>query len=352
MHFKQTELIFNERIHAIDFIRLFIYLAIASFHFQDIVWFNQGYIFSSNSLAWHLTEQYARTFSYGGQIVVLITFFLIGFRENTKQKLKSVLYGSLVASILMDFANYTKNGSLLIWDIYPLIFTGTLILLLSIYFSKNFSLVLGVLGILMLNIKFWEKLNNVELAFKLKIALVGDCNSLFADWPILPWIGLIWFSFALGQWCYSNLNSCSLNTISKIEIFLWLIFLSFSVVFFNSYRNVPTNDNWACFVFRQEPYLFISQLILYIFLIRISLLKKINDIFSQFKISILVSRLQLSKNFGLFYLTHYLIIVLIYSLYKNLFSNNAIISFLIFIISFPLSEIILNKLITLLKNKA
>lgn len=339
----------NKRIHLLDFIRLFVYLAIVSFHFQDIVWFDQGYFFANSSLIWHLTEQYARTFSYGGQIILLLTFFLIGFNNNTQTKLRNIIIGSFVASLLMDIANYTKNGAYFIWDIYPLIFVGTCLIYLVLKINKNLIPALGLLGLILINIKFWQFETNLNLNYKLQIALFGDCNTQFADWPIFPWIGLIWLSYAIGNWGYNNIGLIR-KPLSKFEYVIWAILLIYSLLFFNSYRQVPTDDGWACFVFRQEPYKIISQLLLYIFLIRIAFISSINQFLARRSITQLLTRLELSKNFGIFYLTHYLTMVLTFYLLKNNFVNSAEISFVVMLSTLVLTEALIKSIRYLIKK--
>ncbi|MGZ3690160.1 MAG: hypothetical protein ACXVAX_01575 [Pseudobdellovibrio sp.] len=333
------------RIHLIDYIRCILYLAIASFHFVSIVWVDRGYAFGGVTSYWWMTEQYARTFVYGGHIILTLTFALMGFRQDSNPKLKKILIGSALGAVLMSIADYPENNSFFIWDIYPLIFVGTSVLLIA---RRHFSF-LAVLGFLLLQFKFWNFLEWTGSSVELKAAVVGDCLNDYGNWPLLPWVGLIWFSFGLGKWAYRFREK--LQVLHSSEWILWVLIICFGVYNFNSYRYAPSNVKWACYVFRREPYEFLSQLFLYILLFRIALLNRVQKTFEKFFLSKWIEGLYFTRSFGLFYMTHYLLMSGTFFFFKDYFAEKELVSFAVFIFQLILAEILMRSVSTLLKNK-
>jgi uncharacterized membrane protein len=340
----------DRRIHLIDYIRCILYLAIASFHFVSIVWIDHGYYFSDTSVFWWGTEQYARTFVYAGQIILSLTFALMGFRKQSSAKLKRILIGSAVGAVLMAVADYPENNSFFIWDIYPLIFAGTAVLILAVKCGKKFVYALAVIGLILLHFSFWDYLPLENFSVEVRAALVGDCVRQFADWPLLPWIGLIWLSFGLGQLAFRYAQK--LQQVHRNEWAVWAVILACGIYNFNSYRSTPTDVSWACFVFRRSPSEFLAILFLYLLLFRVALLSQVQLLFEGRRLSVFIQRLYFTRNFGLFYLAHYLLMAFSFQFFASYFANDALISFLVFIFLPVLTEIILRIVFSILsKNK-
>ena len=335
----------------IDYIRCFLYLAIASFHFVSIVWIDKGYAFSSVTSLWNVTEQYARTFVYSGQIILALTFALMAFRADSAKKLKRIIMGSAVAAVLMAVADYPDNHSLFIWDIYPLVFAGALSLYLSIKYAPRLLDPLAVVGLMLLQLSFWDILPFTNTSIEVRAALVGDCVQKFADWPLLPWLGLIWFSFGVGKVAYSHQQK--LKAFHRIEIGPSLLILLLGIWHFNAYRNTPPDAGWACFVFRQAPEVFLSQLFLYLLLMRLSLLDSVQIFLENFRLTKNIQSLRFTRNFGLFYLVHYLLMAGAFYFFGKHFVNEPHISFAVFILLPVVAELALRLWFTIQsKSKA
>jgi hypothetical protein len=333
----------RNHLHLLDYIRCILYLAIASFHFVSIVWIDKGYAFSSESWLWTITEQYARTFVYSGQIILCLTFALMAYRPESKPKLRRIILGSALGAVLMAVADFPDNQSLWIWDIYPLVLTGALTLYLTLRLTPKAVYLLSAIGLTMLCFRFWELLPFENLGAELRYALVGDCTEHFADWPLLPWLGLIWFSFGIGRLGYVYRDT--LKKFHRIEIAPAAAILVFGIWHFNSYRRTPTNVEWACFVFRRSPVEFLSQLFLYVFLFRLALLENIQLTLAKRSLTQKLGGLRFSTNFGLFYLVHYILMASAFYFVGTTFKDSALNSFFLFAALPVLAEFILRAFI-------
>lgn len=295
----------NGRLHLVDYIRCMVYLAIASFHFTIMVRPTGEFIFSDVSVIWFGVQEYARHFVNGGQIILLLTFVLMGFNGSPEKKLKKILIGSFIAAFVMAVANFSESTLFWIWDIYPLIFLGALTLLVALWLSPRAVFLLAVLGAAGLSIPVWDLLNQWQGPLELRVMLVGDCRLNYADWPVLPWIGLIWLSFMIGD--FFKKYRLKLRRLTQLDLLIGAGLLVFWMVFLNGYRTLNDVTEWSCFSFRRPPVYFWSQLLFYILLIRLALADPVQNFLTRFRFSHQIGQLFFSRSFGVYYIFHYML---------------------------------------------
>lgn len=302
----------NKRFYGLDLIRSIAFLAIIVFHGTWSLWLDpSGPPDPFPTRIWRFFEFYARTFAFSGFTILFLTSFLVGFKENAYKKKYWLPFFLLLGWMFFSFCTFLKEKTYSFsWDIYPLLGIGFLSGFILLKQSRILKLLILSLSLSTLMIPIWE----LDIFYKapvfLQRVLIGQCPEDYADWPLIPWISLIWLGLLLGQWTQeqSRKYSWEFFRFRKLEIPLGIFILFCYWVHKDTYFYTQLGDGWACYTFRQSPYKFWTHLLFWALCIRVSLNPSVQNFLSQFKFLRFISRLYINRYFFLSYLTHYLVL--------------------------------------------
>lgn len=332
-----------------DLVKFFSFIAIIIFHFQWIVWYTYDvpeYILNY----WYgaalriPTEFYARLLSFSGFTIV----FMAGLNQG--QTAKNLAYNRnlflflLMGWIVFSLLIFGVDNFHLAWDVYPLLFVGLLSANVLQGSSELNRRMIGIFGFIMLFVPFWVFESNFADQFELQHILVGNCEKDFADWPVLPWIGLIWF----GYFCGGELRRLRQSNkyffkLKKLELTVWLILLGLSTHYFGAFYNVNLGEGFACAIFRFPWFIFWSHFIWPIFALRISLDLRVQKFIQSRKILMWIVSLRMVRKFWLAYIIHFAYIQLLGLIIDIVQPDHSSIGFsvlaLVYVTLFPLIEV-------------
>lgn len=295
----------KERIYGLDLIRLIAFPAIVIYHFSWVFWFEPP---DPYPLPLRILELYARFFSFSGFIVVFLSSFLIGFKSGEYKKHSWLPFFLLGAWFIFCFLTYLKEGdSNIDWDIYPLLLVGIVsgrLLLKQTRFSQNAFL---VFSLFLLLFPVWEFQNSFNLPPYLGRTLFGQCPEDYSDWPIFPWVGLMWLGMIGGSRMREGMQKGWDFGFRKWEYPLGIFLFAYFWQFKGAYFSVKLGDAWACFTFRQSPLIFWAHMLFWMALIRISFEPRVQNALKQNRYVLALSNLRISRYFFLSYILHYII---------------------------------------------
>ncbi|RYZ73011.1 MAG: hypothetical protein EOP05_10440 [Proteobacteria bacterium] len=325
----------------IDLVRLISLFAITVHHFIWVIWYTPDLTPVRGFLGWDLVEAYARFLSFSGHSILFLSCFLIGYSEIKALKTWRVVIFVAAGWILFCSFEKGENPVFWAWDIYPLIVFGLASGALLKQLSKKAVYAIGLLGFLMTWIPFWEFSAFDSLSLQWRHWLVGDCSVDLADWPILPWAGFIWAPYALGVWVRDRLTrglSNPLARFTKPEAAFWLIGCVVAFPNLGAFYKIILGPSFACYSFRQPPYIFWSHFIYVLFVLRLTVVDRVQNVLVKVRGLRLVSRLKVSTSFGLFYLVHYTLIEMCRAFLRVEIQSNIPFSFFVFAMILPVTE--------------
>jgi hypothetical protein len=293
------------RYYGLDLIRLVSFIAIAFFHISLIHYYELDVPLSEESIIAVWIEMYARSISFSGFTIVLLSSFLTGFSSGSlSHRLR--LFGVLsVAWIVLSSLMTPNYVSFLAWDIYPLYIVGIIFCTVSEIKLKPLITVAALTGFIMLWIPFWEYAHRIEMNNTLRNVLgFADCSQEIAEWPILPWIGLVFIGYGGGYWL-RHLGRKTGLPMTRIEWVAFPILLVLSLPYWGPFYEIQLGDQFSCEVYRMPPLIFWSHLIWVIFFMRLSVDPRINNWLSRFALARWISDLAISKKFWAAYLLNY-----------------------------------------------
>jgi len=303
----------SSRYLGLDLIRLFFFVSIIIFHATWFFWpQEEGPPFPAETFLWEWYLKVARTGAFGGFAILFLSSFLYGARGKfsfiPRSRLLFFVFGWASFSWMLQWRELTEFHWA--WDIYPLLLSG---FITAPWVLRQGTWIIYFSGGL-LSLPLW---NWVRLPFPwLQEALIGQCPQDYADWPLLPWIALLWLGARLGMWA-KNQDPDKLSHWNPKEKWIWI---PVSIGFFSSattYYQTPGGDAWACYTFRQSPWDFWMHLLFLGFLMRISLLDIAQQKLYGNPISQFLSSLALHRRFYLAYYVHYVAIFLVEVIRKN-----------------------------------
>lgn len=329
----------NKRFYIIDILRTCAFYCIMAFHSYNFIYWQDWVPSQHKGTPFYYIISPAYYLVISGFIVLAISFFLMG---HTLKKLadRTSLKVLLAIGTLLLFVTQGDRPFVevyLEWDIYHLLIAGTLSLFI-IDRSKMLTYVAGILGFILLCIPFWEIsfFQNLPLIFQ--HPLIGVCDEEGrGGWALLPWIGLIWFSFGFGKVCLQYKEM--LKEIPSRQEYIFICAAVFILVpYWGAYHSTTIGYNFPCFVHRQNPLNFWSEMFFVFYLMRLSLVTQWNDLMEKNRGTRFISNLYINKKFGLCYLIH-LLILSIASIYRENLQNSLFLFNMVVILLFPLTEI-------------
>jgi len=267
-----TEPLPKVRNHGIDLVRLLSFIAITFHHYTWVLWYAAP-PHEATHFGWHWIAAYARSISFSGHTVLFLSCYLIARTETRVAKTWKVVALVTIGWFIFCLFEWGQNPVFWIWDIYPLISLGLITCILALRISPAFLYMLGGLGFALTWFDFWNWSVFDSFTLQWRHWLVGDCKVDLADWPILPWIGIIWTPYAIGTWdrlTAGGPGKSRLGQWKKWEWGLWPALLLLSIPQLGAFYRIELGPMFACFSFRQAPPVFWSHFIFVVFLLRLS----------------------------------------------------------------------------------
>lgn len=331
------------RIEGFDLIRTLSFFTIATHHFGSKLWNLPLFTpFAESNKIWKILEVNAHLLSFSGQTILFLTTFLMALTSSLHEKAKKMIPILFLLWIVSNSFDYTPDTFFFSWDIFPLIAVGLIGVLFFYQLIPKARLALPTIGFILLSIPFWrsETLNAIPLFFRQ--ILIGDCINDLSDWPILPWIGLVFVGYGLGF--LAKEYQKGLLHFFKNEKYFWSVLLIWTPIYWGAYYVMPLGNRFACEGMRQEPLAFLAHLFSIIFLMRIMMLEKIRQKLKSSPWIVRISNLEINQNFGIAYFFHFFLIDLIIYFAQAQIANSPNLSAAIAIGLLPLTEISLRGL--------
>ncbi|MBP6217025.1 MAG: hypothetical protein KA436_00395 [Oligoflexales bacterium] len=335
----------NKQLHGFNIIRLLCFCALTTYH---VYWVLSSSVFNlpdnyPNLFIW-LIEHYARSMCFSGFGIVVLSSFLLGRSKKSLRERRGLFIflglGWTLFSVLLSLRDQTEFH--LAWDVYPLFLLG--ISSAYLIFRNTcgvFPLCALTCSLMLLFFPIWDLSLFRRLPYYVQEVLIGRCPEDYADWPILPWISLIWLGFWWGR-LYRDRGL--LSRFYPYELVLWLPGLLLFFQHKEAYYYTPIGEGWACHTFRQPPIAFLGHLSLWLLAIRLSCHEKVQSFLDKNRVVRMIGTLALSRYFFIAYLLHYLILFSLEGFYRY-YHINSLTSWTIAPIIVPLGAEITTRLL-------
>ncbi len=302
------------RFYGLDLIRLISFLAIAVFHISVIHFHSNHLDIGDRSIIILAIESFARSISFSGFTILFLSSLLTGLSGSTLAKRVKLFLFLFIGWVALCYLIHAKVNFLKTWDVYLLILLGLSTASIAEHISKKAIRFLTILGFVLLWIPFWEIGDFVENSFGLPIpwqSVLGlaNCPISFSEWPILPWIGLIWFGYGIGIEIKAlrQIGATDSLRLTKPEIAVWFVLLACSTINWGAYYNIKLVEFFRCQAYKMPPFVFWSHLIWPMALIRASIDDRVQAWLGRYRLIRWVTNLAISRHFWLAYATHYIL---------------------------------------------
>ncbi|MEO1482484.1 MAG: heparan-alpha-glucosaminide N-acetyltransferase domain-containing protein [Myxococcota bacterium] len=314
----------RERLILIDWIRLWAFLIIVTYHGSWILWPSKlGPPNPFPTAYWQALNDYSRPFSYSGYTIVFITAFVLGLKPrvfNGKRWLPLFLVGGWIVFSLVLWQR-EQSRFVIAWDIYPFLIVTFIVS--DVVLARMSGLARGVTVAVcagLLCVPFWSLEPVLPLSDAWKMVLVGICPEDFADWPLLPWSALVLGGVALGQ-LYRD-RPAETNLDIRPWEWLWIAGATFSFVYIAPfYRAAPLGDGWSCYIFRLPQSVFWSYFAGILALIRLAVAPSVQQLLKRHPFGRFPSTLGINRRFFAAYLSHYLFLAGFALLFRDRFAQ-------------------------------
>ncbi len=322
----------------LDLLRILSMLAIHIHHFLWHAFYELDDPLKSHWL-WAPIDAYARTLSFSGFSIVLLTSLLYGLTSRLERRRLLLLPFFLLAWASFCLLVWRETPVLLVWDVYPLLLIGFLSAEIFRKISPIFLRFSAIVGFILLWIPFWKWEIFSDLSLFWQQIVVGNCQEDLADWPMLPWIGLVWLGYGLGF----ELQRLHLRRFSFRlgwgEIFVFLPLLVVSLWAWGPYYRVLLGGGFACDVFRKEPYVFWAHMIWVSAFIRLSLEPRVQERLEKSKLIHSISSWGINQSFWIFYFSLYIFSFFALTGNGPYLREHPLMSFLIFVLLWLLADL-------------
>lgn len=287
----------TERNYTIDILKLIMLTAICIFHSWEFTFFNDLYVLRPYNFITFALEAHARTFSIGGQVIVFLIFFLFGFRSKSRKALLRISAFALVGQLALAWA-FMDQGTLLTgaeWDVYAFIALTSFLVALTpevIRRSKIF-LLLSIL-LMLISPRIYQDFFPPGYLGDVLTGRYTDEHT--GSWGMFPWFFFTYLGYHLGYWVRENTSRIA--AVSKPEWYIWALLLGGSLPYLGAYYHTPIGPGYYSFTYSQSSFIFFSNFIPYLFLLRISFKDGVNDWLGRKKIVQFLSHLAWVRNTG------------------------------------------------------
>ncbi len=301
-------------VHGFDLLRSAVFLAIMIFHFSWALFAYDPYPRPDLTPNW-LTQPayyYAQMLTLGGHVILCLSSLLFGLRLRPFAERMRTWLGLLAAWLAFaGFLHLREGGSFhLAWDVYPLVALGWSSSYLLIFRSRRAAFITLCFSLLLLSQSFWEWPLFTKLPLYGQEVLVGRCPEDYADWPVLPWIGLVWASVAVGY----LLRFVKDFSLRARELPLWLGVVLVFCHYYEPHYYIDLGDAFACALFRRSLAVRGAQLALLALILRIALIPEVQGALQRRAFIRWLSTLACNRRFYLAYFIHYMLIFCFFAL--------------------------------------
>lgn len=327
------------RIFGLDIIRTLSFFTIASHHFT-LALFEVPAVFSpfyNSSTVWKWIEVEARLLSFSGQTILFLTSVLISYTAKNHEKALRLIPIMLALWVLSCYFDATPDSYFFAWDIFPLIALGLAGCYLITRVFPTRPWVLPLSGLILLSIPFWQFPSLQALDLYPRHILIGDCEEELSDWPVLPWVGLVFFGYGIGSMVKPH--STRLARFIKGEHYFWIPLLLWTPLFWGTYYHMRIGTDFSCDSMRREPIAFLAHLFGILFVVRLCFLSAVNDYLKQNRFAQFLSRLEINVNFGIAYFYHFLLISALIHILNPSLARSPELSATITFLLLPLTEL-------------
>jgi uncharacterized membrane protein len=286
-------MIANNRLYLIDILKLAVLIAIAVLHSNEFIFYTHDFPLGAESPLYFAVLHFARCFVIGGQILVATIYFLFGYTGKTK---KALLYASLFAvlgQLILSVIFKTLE-----WDIYSFVGVSSLLIAtIPFLYKKNLAVSVFSLLVLFIPTYLFKQYTPDSPFFVVLTGKMTDYNT--ASWPLLPWFFLSVLFYQAGLYARGNGKLKHLTSIEKI--ILPVMFLA-GIPSLIKYYHVPIGQYYYDFSFNQPPNVFWGNFLMWVIVMRVSLLERVQNKLKDNRLAVMISRLYWLRYLGLSYM--------------------------------------------------
>lgn len=283
----------QNRAYLIDVLKLMTLMAIAILHANEFVFYTDIFPLGATSPFWYMWSFYARIFTLGGQILVAIIYFTFGLSAKNKKSLVLISAFAMLGQCVLTLVFQTFE-----WDIYAyLAVTSLLIAGIPFFYRKNLAMIFLSLVMLFIPTTIFQ---NFTSAHPVAVILTGKMSHYnTGSWPLVPWFFLAMLFYQLGLLFRDNE---SVKIFHKHEKWAWPLLFLLTLPFLGAYYWVPIGPHFYQFVFNQMPHIFWANFLIFVFIIRLAFIKKIQTTLGSYDFIHWISNLYWIRHMGLTYL--------------------------------------------------
>jgi hypothetical protein len=282
----------RERFLLIDVLKIMTLVAITVLHTNEFVFFKDIFPLGMSSPIWYAFSFYARFFFIGGQVLVSIIFFLFGYSGKSRKSLLSVAVFAVLGQLCLALVFQTLE-----WDIYAYLGVTSLMLLLPFFYRRKTAVMLFSFLLLFISPSFFQSMTPDSGVWVVLTGKMTEYNS--GSWSLFPWFFLALLFYQLGLLIREN---NFLKTFHSSEKFVWPLLLLASIPYVGFYYWSPIGPRYYQFAFTRPQYIFWSNFIYFVFIMRLALFERVQAIVKQSKFVNFISGLYWSRHLGLVYL--------------------------------------------------
>ena len=299
-----------QRLIGIDIIRLVSFTAIVIFHSSLFYFHLPSNPFLEDSLIIWGLDTFARSIAFSGFTIVLVSSFLVSFAKPSGTNWLGLFIALIIGELVLSF--FTNSPLWLAWDVYSVYLFG----MMTFFGFSAIPRFWGALGFSLLWIPFWSFTElRPYLSAELQTVLgIWPCESQgIAEWPLLPWVGLVWFGSWLGYETRRLRESQSkhVHHIGRLELITWIAILTVASSQRGGYFNIRLGGLFSCDAYRQAPQVFWSHMAGVLFLLRLSFDQRVQNFLMKSKPLSSLGELAILKNFFFAYVLGYIYLALV-----------------------------------------
>lgn len=303
-----------------DWIRLFTVLSIAFFHAWQLIFYKDITTFTKQQpIYYFLADGLKHIGIYSGVMILAQSFLMFGFNDtkmfsepltsfSIRARWVLLVLGVLILQILT--VSDPVNPSTWTWDIYSFLILAFLLCRLLRKAKPLLRRILIGISIvpLLLPDSFWlDSFIGYFPNSSFNLFLIGHGNGEFFGWNLLPWIfvPVVFYLSGIELGAKFRKSETSFN-LWLLEMVAWPICFLLLFMRYQSYDPVPVGPSFDAFIFHHKPLLFWQHFSVFIFLLRLSVITKVNLFLKQAPLigalTKQISKLAWCRHFGWTYL--------------------------------------------------